>query len=122
MFTYVPGIMSADCILFPTVTRHQRCRNCPGFKMKDCGKFKFCKDNLKFGGLGRMKKSCISRSTDACQLIAVKLCRTLCSCSTCIHTNVTMLLSLIPGAIEGILAEQRPIHARIPNMMFMLFR
>lgn len=41
--------------------RRVRCRKCEACTRTECGECAFCKDMKKFGGLGRMKQTCVSR-------------------------------------------------------------
>jgi len=41
--------------------RRVRCRKCEACTRTECGECPFCKDMKKFGGLGRMKQTCVVR-------------------------------------------------------------
>ena len=41
--------------------KKKRCRQCQECRMPDCGTCKFCRDKKKFGGPGKLKKSCVKR-------------------------------------------------------------
>ncbi|XP_055015145.1 lysine-specific demethylase 2A [Boleophthalmus pectinirostris] len=41
--------------------RRVRCKRCAACRRKECGSCQFCHDMRKFGGPGRMKKSCVMR-------------------------------------------------------------
>jgi len=41
--------------------RRVRCRKCEACTRTECGECPFCKDMKKFGGLGRMKQTCVAR-------------------------------------------------------------
>ncbi|CAD5110794.1 DgyrCDS159 [Dimorphilus gyrociliatus] len=41
--------------------RRVRCKKCEPCTRTDCGECHFCRDMRKFGGLGRMKQTCVSR-------------------------------------------------------------
>lgn len=41
--------------------RRVRCKRCVACRRKECGKCQYCHDMRKFGGPGRMKKSCVMR-------------------------------------------------------------
>jgi len=41
--------------------RRVRCRKCDACTRTECGECPFCKDMKKFGGLGRMKQTCVAR-------------------------------------------------------------
>lgn len=41
--------------------RRVRCRKCEACTRSECGECPFCKDMKKFGGLGRMKQTCVAR-------------------------------------------------------------
>jgi len=41
--------------------RRVRCRKCVACTRTECGECPFCKDMKKFGGLGRMKQTCVAR-------------------------------------------------------------
>ena len=41
--------------------RRVRCRKCEACMRTECGECPFCKDMKKFGGLGRMKQTCVAR-------------------------------------------------------------
>jgi len=41
--------------------RRVRCRKCSACTRTECGECSFCKDMKKFGGLGRMKQTCVAR-------------------------------------------------------------
>ena len=43
-------------------SRATRCRQCPGCLKPECQKCKHCLDKPKYGGLGKMKQSCINRT------------------------------------------------------------
>lgn len=49
--------------------RRVRCKRCSACCRKECGDCQYCHDMRKFGGPGRMKKSCIMR-----QCLAVRNC------------------------------------------------
>jgi len=44
-----------------TRRRRVRCRKCEACTRTECGECPFCKDMKKFGGLGRMKQTCVAR-------------------------------------------------------------
>jgi hypothetical protein len=44
-----------------------RCLECPACVQEDCGKCENCKDKKKFGGSGKLKKSCINRECENLQ-------------------------------------------------------
>ena len=41
--------------------RRVRCKKCEPCTRSECGECPFCKDMKKFGGLGKMKQTCVSR-------------------------------------------------------------
>jgi CXXC zinc finger domain len=41
--------------------RRVRCRKCEACTRAECGECLYCKDMKKFGGLGRMKQTCVVR-------------------------------------------------------------
>ena len=41
--------------------KKKRCGQCQECRMPDCGTCKFCRDKKKFGGPGKLKKSCVKR-------------------------------------------------------------
>lgn len=42
-------------------SKKKRCGRCQECRMPDCGTCKFCRDKKKFGGPGKLKKSCVKR-------------------------------------------------------------
>ena len=60
--------------------RRVRCRKCSACTRTECGECPFCKDMKKFGGLGRMKQTCVAR-----QCIAVSDSRDKCITIGTIH-------------------------------------
>ena len=42
-------------------SKKKRCGRCQERRMPDCGTCKFCRDKKKFGGPGKLKKSCVKR-------------------------------------------------------------
>uniref|UniRef100_A0A8C7YWP7 [histone H3]-dimethyl-L-lysine(36) demethylase n=1 Tax=Oryzias sinensis TaxID=183150 RepID=A0A8C7YWP7_9TELE len=51
--------------------RRVRCKRCSACCRKECGDCQYCHDMRKFGGPGRMKKSCIMRQCLACLVCSV---------------------------------------------------
>ena len=41
--------------------KKKRCGRCQECRMPDCGTYKFCRGKKKFGGPGKLKKSCVKR-------------------------------------------------------------
>ena len=48
--------------------RRRRCKECSGCLAKDCGECRCCKDMLKFGGEGRLRKACEARKCSSMKL------------------------------------------------------
>ena len=44
-----------------TGKRKKRCGSCEGCTAKDCQMCVYCKDMIKYGGLGKRRKSCVQR-------------------------------------------------------------
>ncbi len=52
----------------PPGSKRKRCGECEGCSSDDCGQCKYCRDMKRFGGPGRLKKSCILKK---CKRISV---------------------------------------------------
>lgn len=59
--------------------RRVRCKRCAACCRKECGTCQYCHDMRKFGGPGRMKKSCIMRQ---CLAVSCHTNHCLCMCGT----------------------------------------
>ena len=59
--------------------RRVRCRKCEACTRTECGECAFCKDMKKFGGLGRMKQTCIARQCIAVSDVKVWISPVMCS-------------------------------------------
>uniref|UniRef100_A0A8C1MQD9 [histone H3]-dimethyl-L-lysine(36) demethylase n=1 Tax=Cyprinus carpio TaxID=7962 RepID=A0A8C1MQD9_CYPCA len=89
--------------------RRVRCKRCEACLRTECGDCNYCRDMRKFGGPGRLKKSCVLR-----QCLAVSVCsidpesvQTLMECSECAQiTHPECINSYVPG--EGIINKDLP--------------
>uniref|UniRef100_A0A8C2HQX4 [histone H3]-dimethyl-L-lysine(36) demethylase n=1 Tax=Cyprinus carpio TaxID=7962 RepID=A0A8C2HQX4_CYPCA len=87
--------------------RRVRCKRCEACLRTECGDCNYCRDMRKFGGPGRLKKSCVLR-----QCLAVSVCsidpesvQTLMECSECAQITHPECIK-VPG--EGIINKDLP--------------
>uniref|UniRef100_A0A8C1MQY2 [histone H3]-dimethyl-L-lysine(36) demethylase n=1 Tax=Cyprinus carpio TaxID=7962 RepID=A0A8C1MQY2_CYPCA len=103
--------------------RRVRCKRCEACLRTECGDCNYCRDMRKFGGPGRLKKSCVLRQCLAPALPLTAVCaickegyqesidpesvQTLMECSECAQiTHPECINSYVPG--EGIINKDLP--------------
>ena len=78
--------------MYVPIGRSRRCNQCSACLRKDCGKCKFCKDKLKFGGKGVKKQCCIKRRCMNSKSISQNPAQKLATNSTTQLTDITNTL------------------------------
>ena len=85
--------------------KRKRCGSCPGCTRSDCGRYKYCIDKPKFGGLGKKKQCCEPKK---CQSLTTP---ERISTSTGIHSEVHNEASASIATVDKfLLNHDRKIH------------